>query len=64
MKKRYVQNILGNSDSRVVIPQMIQWWRDGKFEIEKLVRYFNAQDAEKALEGMESGRIIKPVIVW
>ena len=64
MKKRYVQNILGNSDSREVIPQMIKWWRDGKFEIEKLVRYFNAQDAEKALDGMESGRIIKPVIVW
>ena len=64
MKKRYVQNILGNSESRVIIPRMIQWWRDGKFEIEKLVKYFDAKDAEKALEGMESGKDIKPVIVW
>ncbi len=64
MKKRYIMNILGNSDSRVVIPQMIQWWRDGKFELEKLVKYFDAKDAEKALEGMESGTDIKPVIVW
>jgi Zn-dependent alcohol dehydrogenase len=64
MKKRYVANILGNSDSRVVVPKMIEWWREGKFEIEKLVKYFDAKDAEKALEGMESGRDIKPIIVW
>ena len=64
MRKRYVANILGTSDSRVVVPQMIKWWREGKFEIEKLVKYFDAKDAEKALEGMESGADIKPILVW
>jgi aryl-alcohol dehydrogenase len=64
MKKRFVGNILGNSDSRVVLPKMIEWWRAGKFEIEKLVKYFPAEKAVEALEGMESGRDIKPVLVW
>jgi Zn-dependent alcohol dehydrogenase len=64
MRKTYEVNMLGNSESRVILPLMIKWWRDGKFPLEKLVKYYDAKDVLKALDGMESGACIKPVLVW
>ncbi len=43
---------------------MIQWWRDGKFPIEKIVKYFPAKDALQAIQDMVDGGAIKPVLVW
>ena len=62
--KIYMSNILGDCDSRVAIPLMIQWWREGQFPIEKIVKFFDAKDAEKALHAMEDGSAIKPVLIW
>ena len=55
---------LGDTTGKQWVPKMIQWWREGKFPIEKLVKYYPVQDALQALHGMESGVAIKPVIVW
>ena len=62
--KSYEQNILGDSISREALPMMIKWWRDGKFPVENLVKFFKVEDAEIALKGMEDGSAIKPVLVW
>lgn len=62
--KTYSCNYFGDSDSRVMLPQMIKWWRQGKFPLEKLVQFFPAKDFEKALEGMHDGSVIKPVLLW
>ena len=56
--------IEGSSVPLEFVPKMIEWWREGKFPIEKLVETFDAKDVEKALEGMHSGKVIKPVLVW
>ena len=57
-------NIEGSSTARVFVPLMIQWWKEGKFPMEKLVKTFKAQDSEQAIEAMESGRVVKPVFLW
>ncbi|KEF63558.1 uncharacterized protein A1O9_01536 [Exophiala aquamarina CBS 119918] len=55
---------LGDTTGQEWVPKMIQWWREGKFPIEKLVKFYPARDAQEALHGMESGVAIKPVLVW
>jgi Zn-dependent alcohol dehydrogenase len=57
-------NIMGSSRSREFIPKMIGWYRDGKFPVEKLVKFYDAKDVANALHGMEDGSVIKPVLVW
>lgn len=56
--------ILGDTTGQEWVPKMIQWWREGKFPIEKLVKFYPVKDAQEALHGMESGVAIKPVLVW
>lgn len=55
---------LGNTTGQAWIPVMLKWWREGKFPVEKIVKYFPAKDALQALHGMEDGSAIKPIIVW
>lgn len=55
---------LGNCKSKEFLPKMIQWWRDGQFPVEKLVKFYPAKDANEALKGMHDGSVIKPVLVW
>ncbi|KAJ5120857.1 uncharacterized protein N7515_010245 [Penicillium bovifimosum] len=56
--------IEGDSDPRVAIPQMIQWYRDGIFPIDKFVEYFDAEDYSKALDSLKEGSVVKPVLIW
>lgn len=55
---------MGSSVARDFVPKLIQWYRDGKFPLEKLVTLFPAKDVAEALHGMEDGSVIKPVLVW
>lgn len=62
--KTFENVYLGNTTGQEHIPTMIQWYHEGKFPIDKLVKCFPAKDALQGLRGMESGTAIKPVIVW
>lgn len=62
--KSFECHFLGNTTGQAWIPVMIKWWREGKFPIEKIVKYFPAKDAVEALHKMEDGTVIKPVLVW
>ena len=62
--KQYIGAGEGHAISRTYIPQMIQWWKEGRFPVEKLEEYFDVGDFEAAIRGTESGEVIKPVIVW
>ncbi len=43
---------------------MIQWYREGKFPFDKLVKMFPATDVAEAVYNMENGSVIKPILVW
>ncbi|KAL1632263.1 hypothetical protein SLS56_003843 [Neofusicoccum ribis] len=56
---------MGEADPQKLVPKMIEWWRDGKFPLEKLVKRYPIGEWEKALGAMkEGGDVVKPVIVW
>ncbi|EXJ60426.1 hypothetical protein A1O7_04578 [Cladophialophora yegresii CBS 114405] len=62
--KSFECQYLGNTTGQAWVPVMIKWWREGKFPVEKIVEYFPAKEAVRAIRQMEDGTTIKPVLVW
>lgn len=62
--KNFECHYLGDTTGQEYIPKMIEWYRQGKFPLEKICKFFPASEALAALHGMESGSAIKPVIIW
>ncbi len=62
--KQYFGAVQGHAKTSEYIPEMIKWWRNGEFPIEKLVTFFQHENYDEALKAMGSGKAIKPVIVW
>ncbi|KAI5251833.1 NAD(P)-binding protein [Aureobasidium subglaciale] len=62
--KAYMGAIEGNSISSEFIPKMIQWYRDGKFPFDKLVKLMPAEEFEKGIHEMHTGETVKPIITW
>ncbi|KAJ9615099.1 hypothetical protein H2200_001173 [Cladophialophora chaetospira] len=66
VKKRIIVegNAQGSATATEFIPRMIQWYREGKFPIDKLIQPFPADNFASALRGMRDGSVIKPVLIW
>lgn len=62
--KQFMAAVEGDAITSEYIPLMIKWWREGKLPIEKLVKFFKAEDWEQALHEMQDGSTVKPVMYW
>ena len=62
--KVYMGAIEGDSVPAEMVPKMIGWWREGKFPLERLVGFFEAEGFEKAVNGMKDGSVVKPILLW
>jgi len=62
--KQYRGVIEGESDKVEYIPKMIQWYREGKFPIDKMIKFMPAEQFEQGLHEMHTGETIKPVLLW
>ncbi|KAL3459377.1 chaperonin 10-like protein [Aspergillus heterothallicus] len=56
--------IEGDCVPREAIEKLVQWYRDGKFPIDKLVTYFEAHEFKDALAGLDDGSVVKAVLKW
>lgn len=56
--------IEGDSEPAAFIPEMIGWYRAGKFPFDKLVETFPFDQINEAAHAAESGRVIKPVLLF
>jgi Zn-dependent alcohol dehydrogenase len=54
----------GDADPQQFIPQMIAWYRAGKFPFDRLVRKFPFADINAAAKASEDGSAIKPVLIF
>ncbi|MFN3889291.1 MAG: NAD(P)-dependent alcohol dehydrogenase [Beijerinckiaceae bacterium] len=60
---RKVRGIIeGNSNPDVFIPQLVDWFMDGRFPFDRLVRFYEFSELEKAFHDSEEGRTVKPVL--
>ncbi|KAK8152921.1 zinc-binding dehydrogenase [Phyllosticta citrichinensis] len=62
--KTYRGAVQGHCRTDDSIPQMVRWWRDGVFPVERLVQFWDVKEFEKAVAEMGKGKVVKPVLVW
>ncbi len=58
-----VHVVEGNSVPQIFIPQLIKLYQSGKFPFDRLLKYYDFKDVNKAMKDSLNGRIIKPVLL-
>jgi aryl-alcohol dehydrogenase len=54
--------IEGDSIAQIIIPQMIELYKQGRFPFDKMIKFYAAEDINQAVADSETGVTIKPVI--
>jgi len=54
--------IQGDSDPKSFIPQLIDYYREGRFPFDRLLTFYELAQINQAVEDMEAGKVIKPVL--
>lgn len=62
--KTYRGVIEGESFAPEYVPKMIQWYREGRFPIDKFSKFMDAAEFQKGLQEMHTGETIKPILLW
>ena len=63
MNGRTVRGILGgDAVADLFIPKLIELYHQGRFPYDKMIKFYPFEEINKAVEDMESGRVIKPVL--
>jgi len=56
--------MMGDAVPKEYVPKMVQWYHEGKFPVDKLIGYFDAEKINDAVKAMLDATVIKPVLVW
>jgi len=60
---RVVRGVVeGDSVPQLLIPQLIRYWEEGRFPVERLIRHYDFDQINEAAADAEQGRVIKPVL--
>jgi aryl-alcohol dehydrogenase len=63
MNGRTVRGIIeGDAVPDLFIPKLLDLYSQGRFPFDRLITFYPFEDINKAVEDMEKGRIIKPVL--
>ncbi|KAK5710186.1 hypothetical protein LTS12_028015 [Elasticomyces elasticus] len=62
--KQFIGVIEGDVNPKDYIPRMVQWVKDGSLPLHKIVKFYPADDFERAISDMNSGEAVKPVLLW
>ncbi len=54
--------IEGDGVPDIFIPQLINLYQQGQFPFDKLIEFYPLDDVQRAVEDMEAGKVIKPVL--
>ena len=61
--KRLVGIIEGDADPKTFIPRLVQFIRDGRLPLDRIVKRYAFDDINDAIADIESGRAVKPVLM-
>ena len=53
----------GSAIPKVFLPKMIEWYKQGRFPVDKLITTFDFSDINQAVAAATEGRAIKPVLL-
>lgn len=62
--KQIIGCVQGDSIPQKYALEMIKWYREGNFPIDKIMKLYPADEHQQALEDMRVGATIKPVLLW
>ncbi|MGW9100396.1 NAD(P)-dependent alcohol dehydrogenase [Priestia megaterium] len=60
--KKVMGAVQGDSIPQLHIPKLVQYYKEGKFPFDKLVKFYNFEDINKAFEDSKTGKTIKPIV--
>ncbi|HYD24527.1 MAG TPA: NAD(P)-dependent alcohol dehydrogenase [Croceibacterium sp.] len=61
---RQLRGILGgDANPRAFLPQLIEYWRQGRFPFDRLLTFYPFAEIERAFADARSGQAIKPVLL-
>jgi aryl-alcohol dehydrogenase len=52
----------GDASPPQMIPLLLDYWRQGRFPVDRLIRQFDFAEISAAFEACRSGAVIKPVL--
>jgi Zn-dependent alcohol dehydrogenase len=53
----------GDSVPQVFLPTLIALWKDGRFPMERIMRFYDFDQIDEAAQDAAAGRVIKPVLL-
>lgn len=56
--------LAGSSTPRLFIPQMLEWYKLGRFPVDRLVKTFAFEQINEAWGESAAGRVVKPVLLF
>jgi aryl-alcohol dehydrogenase len=60
---RKVRGIVeGDSAPDILIPQLIELQKQGRFPYDRLLKFYDMEDINQAIADSESGTVVKPVV--
>lgn len=62
--KQFIGAIEGDSTPSKSVPELIKWYKEGKFAFDKLIKFYPASEFQQALKDAHSGETVKPVLIW
>lgn len=55
--------IEGDAVPQLFIPKLVKFFKNGKFPIDKLVKFYDLEQVEQAFEDSKKGSTIKPILI-
>lgn len=55
--------IEGDAVPQLFIPKLVDFYRKGQFEIDKLSKFYDFEDIDQAFEDSKNGKTVKPIII-
>jgi len=55
--------LMGQAIPQLTIPQLIEFYKEGRFMFDKLVKFYQFEDINQANEDSKSGKTIKPILI-
>lgn len=63
MNGRAIRGIIeGDAIPDLFIPRLLELYKQGRFPFDRMITFYDFDDINKAVEDMEGGRVIKPVL--
>ncbi|OJJ07349.1 hypothetical protein ASPVEDRAFT_142091 [Aspergillus versicolor CBS 583.65] len=62
--RQFMGVVEGDVVPQEYVPKLISWVKDGRLPLQRIVKYYQAEDFETAIRDMQSGETVKPVILW